>query len=161
MTYKTLQIFRSLLGISKEPQVQFLYDLFEKELLEPDIKMQQDVKDWSFIRISGFGLYTIRILVTKFAYIEAIMLDTPISDLAIHRRIAGLYLERHKPSLHQRLLCVKDFIKYLKNEESIEQMRIQTSGISSECPEIMSQIVMNLQEDFMEIEKHIAENPFT
>jgi hypothetical protein len=151
--------FLAALGMTGEVRKETLVRLAELELLEPDVKMVQSFDEWTYIRITAFGLYLLRVLVTRFSYIEAIMLDTPVTNLEIHRRISGLYLEGTKPSLHQRVLCARDFLLYLQGEEVLEQTRVQTSGIAPQCPEVMSQIIGLATDQFQSLEERAKEDP--
>ncbi|MCX5645470.1 MAG: hypothetical protein NTZ17_12465, partial [Phycisphaerae bacterium] len=151
--------FLSALGLTGEIRKETLTRLAELELLEPDVKMVQSFGDWTYVRVTALGLYLVRVLVTRFSYIEAIMLDTLLTNLEIHKRISGLYLEGTKPSLHQRVLCARDFLLYLQNEEVLEQTRVQTSGIASQCPGVMSQIIGLATDQFQALEDLAKEDP--
>lgn len=134
------QFLRNL-GMTGEVRRSVLTQLSSLQLIEPDVKMVPTFEEWAYVRITAFGLYLIRVLVTRFSYIEAVMLDTPLANLEIHKRISGLYLEGTKPSLHQRVLCARDFLNFLRKEEVLEQARVQSSGIGAQCPEVMSQVI--------------------
>lgn len=152
--------FLSSLGLSSQSHGNLIKDLYNTELIQPNIKMIENIKEWTHIRISSFGLYTLRILVSQFSYIESIMLDTPISDTRMHSRISGLYLEGVKPALHQRSMCVKDFLKFLSREEALEQIQVQTAGISDMCPCLMENVIAQSEKCFEIIKSKIEETPF-
>jgi len=154
-----VEMLLSKLGIAAAASRQLLKILFESELIESDLKMVPGVKNWSFVRITGLGLYTISVLVSKFSYIEAVMLDTPVTNQVMHTRISGLYLEGTKPSLHQRILCAKEFlIRHLESEETLEQMRVQSAGIGQHCPKVMPRIIEQTENEFETLEEIAKED---
>jgi hypothetical protein len=152
--------FLATLGVSQPVRRDIIVRLVEQELLEPDIKMIKEMDSWSFLRITAFGLYLTRRLAGRFAYLEAMMLDTPLTDAAFHHRVASLYLEGTKPALFQRQKCVKEFVDYLRGQEDLEQMRVQTAGLGSECTPTMGEIAEVAAIDLKEIEEEIKKTPF-
>lgn len=148
------------LGLDESSRKQMIITLFDEELVEPNIRLSDDYADWTHIRITAFGLYTIRQMTYRFAYLEAIMLDTPLKDSRLLNRIIGLYVEGKKPSLHQRMLCVKDFIDYLHKEEAFEQIRVQQTGLTALFPEYMPIIQEQIVEEIKELQEEIKSNPF-
>jgi hypothetical protein len=150
----------SRLGLSNETRKQMLQDLVEKELIEPEVKLSSDVDNWNFVKITGFGLYLVRRLSSKFTYLEAVMLDTPVNDHALHTRISEVYIENQKPTLEHKLRCVEKFVGFLQKQEDLEQMRVQTAGLSNQCPSVMEQFIELAREDFELIRTEIENSPF-
>lgn len=149
------------LGLDEVLIKQLIVSFFDKNLIEPDAKLSSDYEKWKYLRITAFGLYIIRNMTHRFPYLEAIMLDTPIKNIEILTRITGLYLEGKKPSLHQRVLCVKDFVKYLQKEESFEQIRVQQTGLLAYFPEYMSILYSHMKDEIDELNEEMKQNPFT
>jgi len=148
------------LGLSNEICKQMLKDLVEKELIEPEVKISFDIDKLNFVKITGFGLYLVKRLSTKFTYLEAVMLDTPINDHALHARISEIYIENKKPKLEKRLKCVEKFVEFLQKQEDLEQMRVQTAGLADQCPSVMDQFIELSREDFELIRAEIEKSPF-
>ena len=129
-------------------------------LVEPEVRITYDVDKWKFVKVTAFGFFLVRRLATKFTYLEAVMLDTPINDHALHTRLSEVYTENHKPSLENRLKCVEKFVKFLQKQEDLEQMRVQTSGLANQCPYVMEQFMELAREDFSLIRAEIEKSPF-
>jgi len=150
----------SRLGLSNESRKKLLEDLLEKELIEPEVRISSNIDSWNFVKVTGFGLYLARCLSMRFTYLEAVMLDTPINDHALHTRISEIYKENHKPNLEHRLKCVERFVNFLQKQEDLEQMRVQTAGLADQCPYVMEQFMELAREDFKIIRAEIEKSPF-
>lgn len=148
------------LGLSDDISKQMLGDLLEKELIEPEVRISYDVESWKFAKVTPFGLFLVRRLAAKFTYLEAVMLDTPINDHALHTRLSEVYTENHKPNLENRLKCVEKFVNFLQKQEDLEQMRVQTAGLADQCPYVMEQFMELTREDFKVIRAEIEKSPF-
>ncbi|MBM4033985.1 MAG: ATP-binding protein [Planctomycetes bacterium] len=149
--------FMHKLGIPPGVEQDTLKDLVHWGLLEPYVPLTPEPSVWSHLRVTAFGLYLVTSLVGRYPYIEAVMLDTPISVQGLHRRIASLYSERVKPSLTQRLLCVQDFLDYLHVLEELEQDRLRVGGLAPQCSPLVPAIRESIKPDVERIQKAIAE----
>jgi hypothetical protein len=86
------------------------------------------------------------------------MIDTPFTDEVVVRRIGQLYREGVKPSLAQRLKCVRDFLQTMANEESAERMRLESSGVSLQCPAFMPIVSAESVADFERLDALVKQH---
>jgi hypothetical protein len=108
------------------------------------------------VRITAFGLYVIRVLATKFCYLEAVMLDTPLADPKASARIRAKYQEGQKPILIDRLLTVESFLTVLESLESRERIRMAGGDLESACPPAMPRIREGVARDIETIKNSDA-----
>jgi len=134
-------------------------DAIAQGMLEPDVRMTDESRDWSHVKITAKGFSVVRRLVGRFAYWESIMLDTPLNDAAILNQIKGVYLEGHKPPLFHRMQCVKDFLAFLSRAEDLEQMRVRGTPMASECPALMAMVNEMMLPEFQRIQQEVTISP--
>ncbi|MFO0831656.1 MAG: hypothetical protein U0637_07410 [Phycisphaerales bacterium] len=155
-----LKAMLTLLGLSDDSQSMLVRQMVNSDLIEADVRQKENEAAWRAMRITSFGLYAIRQLVGKMAYIEAVMLDTPLSDSNVKRQLAVAYHEGAKPSLGIRLQCARMFLELMSGIEVGEQRRVQSAGLSGRCPPMMDLIAKLAEPDLARI-ADMVEHPGT
>lgn len=135
-----VQAFLLQLGIPHSIQRELLANLVRFDLIEPDIQIESDYGEWSFMRTTAFGLYTLESLCRRPCYIESIMIDTPLQDEKVRNEISRVYVEGIKPSLKNRLNSILFFMEHLHTIEVNEQARVASAGLGGVCPIMMPNI---------------------
>ncbi len=148
------------LGLEEGSHIDAIAKMIDEEIIVPDIQMIDNPAAWGHIRITTKGLYLLRRMPNLFSYWEAVMLDTPITSTKVLTRICGLYQEATKTSLHQRVLCVREFLEFLEGAEAIEQVRVQSAGLKTECSPLMPVLMEQAKADFTAMEQEARENPY-
>jgi hypothetical protein len=149
------------LGLTDGSDIDAIQTMVDEGVIAPDIQMTDDRNAWSHVRITTKGLYILRRMPNLFSYWEAVMLDTPLTDKKLLTRISLLYQEGTKPSLHQRLLCVREFVEFLEQAESLEQVRVASAGLTNECGPLMPSLVEHAKTDFALMEAESRAKPYS
>lgn len=77
------------------------------------------------------------VLLGKFCYLEAVMLDTPLHDAKARSYIGSQYPEGQKALLINRLLAVQRFVDILGHLEARERIRVASADLDTVCPPVM------------------------
>lgn len=99
----------------------------------------------SHLRISGLGIYMIKRLVGNSAYLECVMLDTPIAVKDVFASIEGYYKEHLTVLQERRDICIKAFLRELEHHEDGEWPRAQTTAGGAELSKIVPDIRRKLE----------------
>ncbi|MGD0463502.1 MAG: hypothetical protein ABSB74_13540 [Tepidisphaeraceae bacterium] len=141
--------FLARLGLTETCRNVLIASAIGTGLIEPDVRLEKLPDAWRYIRIMTKGISLIRRLPARVAYWEAVMLDTPISDPVIRQRITGTWAEGLMPRrISERVLCVREFLKFLSQTEELEQSHIRQSGFENHCPPFMVYVDTVSKPDF-------------
>jgi hypothetical protein len=125
------------LGVLSPLHDRVIKDAIKCDLVEPDIRIDHSGYQSKHVRISAFGLYLIQLLAGRFCYLEAMMLDTPLTDAKDREYIRERYPENGKPLLIDRLLSVQRFVTILESLEARERVRLVSSNLDTICAPVM------------------------
>lgn len=118
---------------------------------QSELQKAEDV--WKFLRITAWGYYTIRHLAHRFAYLEAVMLDTPLHHGEFVERVIDTYGEGRKVSLDHRRPLVTEYVDILETIESSERGAFANWRWSAEFSPFMTGVKERLQGDLREIDQ--------
>ncbi|GEM_PF-4216077 len=125
------------LGISAEAHAAILDAMIASGLAVPNTTSPLRPTESQFLRISAMGLYLLRNLLTDKAYLEGVMLDTPIVDDATRNLISRHYEEGAEPiSPKERDQDILAFVSELDRLEKAESERIREEVFIQEAPTI-------------------------
>src|SRR4030042_4858914 len=88
-------------------------NLLESPAKEPrltDTSAERDPESASYHRIPTVGAYYVKRLISPFAYLDAVVVDTPILDPAVRDQINSEFI------IHERLERAKVFAEYLDSQ---------------------------------------------
>ena len=108
------------LGFNQEQAMRALFFITTQKLVETEArKKPESISDISkSIRITTLGAYHVQKLISKFVYLDAIIVDTPILDSEFQNELA------YSDSIVSRLGRIKKFKLYLDNAwESIDSKK--------------------------------------
>jgi DNA-binding HxlR family transcriptional regulator len=108
------KISTSLLDIEESLKVLAEYSLVENDIYDAD-------KISNAYRITPAGRYYIRYLASRFAYLDLVYQDTPISDATAYEEMRQLF---GSSALDDRFRRVRIFLKYLDAQEELEYSAI-------------------------------------
>lgn len=129
--------FSQLLGFTDLQSREALDQCIREKLLESTPRSIEN-RDRIFYRVTSAGVYTVRTLLGFFTYVDAIIVDTPITDRAVREEIGDAY------SIKERLNRAKAFKAYLDSQWD----RIDDSDL----PWNWSEISKVLQQDIDRVE---------
>jgi len=142
--------------------------LLAKQLIEVNTRSTEDIIGASHVRITSAGWYYYRFLVNSFCYLDLVLQDTPLNDIAVRNSLCdsvynvnNLYgREDHKiERLQERFLRVENFLDYLKGEEEEEFGRFNLAQIDSVLNErFIPQIVQIYSTEKTSILERVAKN---
>jgi hypothetical protein len=152
---KRINDFLTSLGLDIVTQTELLEECVTSDLLEPDIRLSVDIEKRNFVRITTFGIYMLKSLCSRVCYMEAIMLDTPISDKILRSSLGRVYVEGKKPLLDERFAAISKFTAHLCQLELEEYARVQSAGLLSACPVMMPAIKKIVDEEISAIRARV------
>jgi hypothetical protein len=114
--------------------------LIEKQLVEVNTKSLENITGASHMRVTSAGWYYYRFLANSFCYLDLVLQDTPINDVAVRDELCrsvqvvdNLY-DREDQKIERvntRFSRVEKFLKYLELEENEESDRFSLEVIDS------------------------------
>jgi hypothetical protein len=118
--------------------LQIVERLVRRQLIESNTRATTSLKGVSHIRVTSAGWYYLRYLVNSFAYLDLVLQDTPINNLAVARRLTesvsavdnlGDREDNKLERLRVRFERVKEFLAYLEAEEAAEHKQFRLSDV--------------------------------
>lgn len=97
-------------------------ELLRRGLLESEPPRVSGLEKTEAVRITASGLYYWKYLVRAFAYLDLVLVDTPVVDRNLARNLAHLAERTDMPIRIER---VRTFLDYLENQERAELADIQ------------------------------------
>jgi hypothetical protein len=132
--------FLSTLGYSYNVSIQTLNILAEKQCIRKTIETDYSITDEDNIRITWLGKYHIHKLARMFQYIDAITIDTPITEPKTRASIQNV------TDLTERLKRTKSFINYIDQcatQVRDEEVKILWQDISSDVKKDITEVIKN------------------
>ncbi|MFH2124215.1 MAG: hypothetical protein ABIJ50_12135 [Pseudomonadota bacterium] len=114
-----IDIFESV-SIKREVVIDSLIRLSTFNLCEYDNQSKTGIKNASYVKLTAAGKYYLLYLVKEFQYLDAIIIDTPISDISIVSHIKKLI---HSTDLNKRIERTRVFLIYLIKSEEDDHKR--------------------------------------
>ena len=111
-----LREYRESFGFADD-LVQWSAELLRRNLIESEPPRVPDMRHADAIRVTASGAYYWRYLVRAFAYVDLVLVDTPIADMQLARRLAGLV---GKANMTVRFERVRSYLEYLERRENSE-----------------------------------------
>ena len=111
-----LHEYRGSFGLADD-LVQWAGELLRRNLLESEPARVQDFRQADAVRITASGAYYWRYLVRSFSYVDLVLVDTPIADIPLARRLANL---AEMTDMTVRFERVRAFLEYLEKREGDE-----------------------------------------
>ena len=121
---KTFRYFFQI-GVSQKDLTASLLRLIENALVEDDLRSQKLTKRAQAIRITPTGRYYLAFICKLFAYVDLVLLDTPLFDESTYFKIAP-YID--STDISSRLKRCDAFITYLEDQESEEIVTLSKLG---------------------------------
>ena len=115
-------------SISRDIIIDSLLRLSHYNLIEFDNQSKSDISSASFSKITPAGKYYLNSLIYEFAYLDSVIIDTPISDHAFFSQLRYLI---HMPELENRITKVDRFVNYLVKAEN-DEMKDRPQYLNSE-----------------------------
>lgn len=123
-TTKLLREYRESYGQTADFS-QRAEELLRRGLIEAEPPKIGSIERSDACRISASGAYYWRYLIPSFAYVDLVLVDTPIDDQRLARELAEL---SEDTDLMQRLRRVAKFMSYLHAREDAEQVEVGRRG---------------------------------
>ena len=139
-----LREYRSSFGYADD-YLQWMGELLRRSLVESEPPRVIDVRQADAVRITAAGAYYWRYLVRSFAYVDLVLVDTPIADHALAMQLAEM---AESTDMSVRFRRVRAFMDYLKEKEGEELARwAERSGPyqASHADEICRQIEVEIE----------------
>ena len=111
-----LREYRESFGFADD-LVQWSAELLRRNLIESEPPRVPDIRQADAIRVTAAGAYYWRYLVRAFAYVDLVLVDTPIADNDLARRLAALV---EKTNMKVRFERVRAYLEYLERREKDE-----------------------------------------
>ena len=111
-----LKEYRESFGFADD-FVQWSSELLSRKLIESEPPRVPDVRQADAIRITAAGSYYWRYLVRSFAYVDLVLVDTPVADHSIARKLATMAELTDMTVRFERVRC---FIDYLRRKEAVD-----------------------------------------
>jgi hypothetical protein len=86
-------------------------------LIESEPPRVGDVRQADAVRVTAAGAYYWRYLVRAFSYIDLVLVDTPVADIALARRLGSM---AEMTDLTVRFERVRAYLEYLQSKEAAE-----------------------------------------
>lgn len=148
--------------------VRTLQRLLARQLIEADTRVTDSLAGVTHVRATSAGWYFDRYLVSRFAYLDLVLQDTPFDDDAVEATLRrsvelvdnlGDREEEKMQRIEARFARVDEFLGYLERQEREERALFGLDKIDS----IVSKVVVSpLRERFVreraEIRKRLASN---
>lgn len=134
-----LKEFRDSFGFADD-LVQWTGELLGRNLVESEPPRVHDVRHSDALRITPAGLYYWRYLVRSFAYVDLVLVDTPIASLETARKLADF---AEMTDMVVRFERVRLFLDYLKEREAEELVSVIARGgpfVEPLIPQLAEQI---------------------
>jgi GTPase SAR1 family protein len=140
-------------GLPDELIDSFIKDCVKKDILCPDVALEDAFDEWRFLKITAWGAHILDHLVQTFCYMEAVMLDTPIADPGFLSRISDNYSEGVRTSIDFRQPLVKEFVDYLFQIEEQERASLAAAEWSKELPSFMLSVRDQMEMEYSRISR--------
>lgn len=111
-----IEIFESV-SIKKEVVIDSLLRLSTFNLCEYDNQSKTGIKNANYVKITAAGKYYLLYLVNEFQYVDAVLIDTPISDDDV---FANIKKTINSVDLDKRINRTNQFLEYLSKTEEEE-----------------------------------------
>jgi hypothetical protein len=138
------QLFESIFQNTKDLS-EMIIKLLRRQIVELDTKQNDNLINAKYIRVTSAGIYYYKYLVQAFAYLDLVLLDTPIEDDKVVNVIFGLSKELEKISdqrscleekMNKRFERAEVFLDYLEKCENAElamaHHRDDSTGITNQ-----------------------------
>lgn len=125
-------------GLNDEAAEDLLTQAVNTRLIEPDVMLISEPKAWAYFRATALTKYLVNDLAGRFAYLEAVMLTTPMTDHSFVAKLASQWTEDGgKPSLSHRIRGIREFLNYLSKAEGLERQRLAQPKFEEMFPAAM------------------------
>ncbi|OFW15475.1 MAG: hypothetical protein A3H29_00535, partial [Acidobacteria bacterium RIFCSPLOWO2_02_FULL_67_21] len=111
-----LREYRESFGFADD-LVQWSAELLRRNLIESEPPRVADVRQADAVRVTAAGAYYWRYLVRSFAYIDLVLVDTPLADIPLAKNLAGL---AEITDMTVRFERVRAYLDYLRAREMSE-----------------------------------------
>ena len=146
-----LREYREAFGFA-EDLVQWSSELLRRNLIEAEPPRVSDINFADAVRITAAGAYYWRYLVRSFAYVDLVLVDTPIADESVARALADK-AEHSNPSI--RFERVRQFLEFLRIRE-VEELAVVASrgGVWQEA--LLPDIIDSIESEIRTISRKIG-----
>lgn len=143
---------------NREDCLRSMERLVSRQLVEIDTKSVSTLEGAKVVRITSAGWYYVRYLVSRFAYLDLVLQDTPLNDETVEPRLRksvdevdnlGDREEEKVARISARFSRVDVFLTYLEREEGAERRATKLDEVDS----IVSQPLMAPIRDRFERER--------
>jgi len=142
-TSTLLREYRQSFGYADD-LVQWTGELIRRNLIESEPPRVTDINYADALRITAAGAYYWRYLVRSFAYVDLVLVDTPLADQTLVRHLESLVDTTEMASRFDR---VESFLEYIARKEADElQLSAERAGPFQEAlmPKIRDQIATEI-----------------
>lgn len=143
-----LEEYRSVFGDVKDFILK-MEQLMLKGLVETEPPRAFAFKDTNAVRASAAGVYYWMYLIRSFAYLDLVLVDTPVADKSVFERLVTMIPQT---DLTVRFERVRLFFEYLSTQEKTELSRIQTPE-SNFALALMNDLVVQIEKEISDIMK--------
>ncbi len=153
---------------NREDCLRSLERLVTRQLAETDTRSSASLKGANQVRVTSAGWYFVRFLISRFAYLDLVLQDTPISNDEVEADLRrsveavdnlGDREEEKLQRIEARFDRVGKFIKYLEGEEKSERDRLKLREVDSILSQaIVAGICERFEREREEIRKRVAAN---
>jgi predicted type IV restriction endonuclease/DNA-binding PadR family transcriptional regulator len=153
---------------NRDDIINTLNRLVRKGLVESNTRSRESVEDAAYVRITAAGWYYIRYLISKFVYLDLVIVDTPIDDRSVSNNLFKMTIDiasfpdrddNKLEKIEKRFSRVEQFLDYLDEQEKIE---FSLSSKINDIPEISEKWIPDLKQQFDSerewIRRRISEN---
>lgn len=159
---KVLALFEDVFN-NKEDFLKSLNRLVNRQLVETNTKIFENISGSTHIRITSAGWYYFHHLITSFAYLDLVFQDTPIDD---KRMVEALVASMNKVNnlsdpeedkiarMDERFYRVGVFLNYLEEEELNERKKFLLEN--KEGP-IFHELIINIRDSFERQKEYIMQ----
>lgn len=145
-----LKEYRESFGFADD-FVQWTAELLRRDLIESEPPRVGDIRQADAVRVTAAGAYYWRYLVRAFSYIDLVLVDTPVADIALARRLGSL---AEMTDLTVRFGRVRAYLEYLQIKETAE-LAFAAARIGPFQEALMPQVCEQVESEIRLISKKV------
>lgn len=146
-----LREYRESFGVADD-FVQWAADLLRRVLIESEPPRAADVRQADAVRVTAAGAYYWRYLVRAFSYVDLMLVDTPLVDIGLSRRLASL---AEITDMTVRFERVRAYLGYLESREK-DELASAAARVGPFQEPLMPQICQQVEAEIKVISKKLG-----
>lgn len=149
-TSTLLREYRESFGFADD-LVQWCSEFLRRNLLESEPPRVGDLAKTDAVRITAAGSYYWRYLVRSFVYMDLVFIDTPITDVALAKRLGNM---AEMVDMNVRFERVRAFIEYLAKKEEYE-LKVSAERVGPFCEGLVPQLRATIENEIRDIARKV------